>query len=154
MKKWYIAIFIFALLPYVPIVAFETADGAVMTTAEECEAQMGRPCNCWELGSCQFVEDPLSVMLLPFDNIFGGLSIVIFWGVLVGILWLRTESPQLVGIIGISMVSDYMYYLEESQYLPSTEFETARVIGSTLIVVSLGIAVYQLIINRILQGPQ
>ncbi len=52
------------------------------------------------------------------------------------------------------MVSAYMYYLEESQYLPSTEFETARVIGSTLIVVSLGIAVYQLIINRILQGPQ
>ena len=92
---------------------------------------------------------------MPFDSIFGGLSIVIFWSVLIGILWLRTENPQLVGMIGIAMVSAYMYYLDQNpDVMPTSEFETARVIGATLIVVSLGIAVYQMIIYRILRGPE
>jgi len=152
--KWILAVGLMALAPFVPIATF-TADAAVLTSAVECAEKMGRACTCWELGNCQFVDDPLSVMLLPFDSIFGGLSIVIFWSVLIGILWLRTENPQLVGMIGIAMVSAYMYYLDQNpDVMPTSEFETARVIGATLIVVSLGIAVYQMIIYRILRGPE
>lgn len=126
---------------------------ADMITPLECAEKMGRACTCWELGNCQFTEDPLTVMLFPFDNIFGGLSIVIFWAIVISILWLRTESPQLVGIVGIAMTSAYMAYLETNQIVATSEFETARGIGATLLVVSIGIAIYHLLISRILQGP-
>ena len=152
--KWVLAMGLMALTPFIPVSMY-AVEGAVLTSAVECAEKMGRSCTCWELGNCQFVDDPLSVMLLPFDSIFGGLSIVIFWAVLFGILWLRTENPQLVGMIGIAMVSAYMYYLDQNpDVLPASEFETARVIGATLIVVSLGIAVYQMIIYLILRGPE
>jgi len=37
---------------------------------------------------------------------------------------------------------------------PTPEFEMARIVGVTLLVVSFGIAFYQMIISRILSGPQ
>ena len=127
---------------------------AIFVSDEECIEKIGRECFCFETGTCEFTSDPLTTMLIPFDSIFGGLSIVIFWSVLIGILWLRTENPQLVGIVGIAMVSAYMAYIESSGLATTQEFETARIIGATLIVVSFGISVYQLLINRILSGPQ
>ena len=127
---------------------------AIFVSDEECIEKIGRVCFCFETGTCEFTSDPLTTMLIPFDSIFGGLSIVIFWSVLIGILWLRTENPQLVGIVGIAMVSAYMAYIESSGLATTQEFETARIIGATLIVVSFGISVYQLLINRILSGPQ
>ena len=127
---------------------------AIFVSDEECIEKIGRECFCFETGTCEFTSDPLTTMLIPFDSIFGGLSIVIFWSGLIGILWLRTENPQLVGIVGIAMVSAYMAYIESSGLTTTQEFETARIIGATLIVVSFGISVYQLLINRILSGPQ
>ena len=127
---------------------------AIFVSDEECIEKIGRECFCFETGTCEFTSDPLTTMLIPFDSIFGGLSIVIFWSVLIGILWLRTENPQLVGIVGIAMESAYMAYIESSGLTTTQEFETARIIGATLIVVSFGISVYQLLINRILSGPQ
>ena len=146
---------IFASLLILPIVAgnISTAN-AMFVTQEECIEKIGRECSCYEIGTCEFTSDPLTVMLIPFDAIFGGLSIVIFWSILIGILWLRTEYPQLVGIVGIAMVSAYMAALETSGITAAPEFETARIIGATLIVVSFGISIYQLIINRVLAGPQ
>jgi hypothetical protein len=47
-----------------------------------------------------------------------------------------------------------MAALETSGITAAPEFETARIIGATLIVVSFGISIYQLLINRILAGPQ
>ena len=126
-----------------------------MLTEDECADKMGRECFCWELGMCEFTDDPLGVMLMPYDAIFGGLAIVLFWGLVVGLLWLRTESPQLVGIVGIAMVSSYMAYIETANAgAASAEFETARIIGITLLVVSFGIAFYQMITSRLLSGPQ
>lgn len=126
----------------------------LFVTQEECMEKIGRECSCFEIGTCEFTSDPLTVMLVPFDSIFGGLSIVIFWSILIGIIWLRTESPQLTGIVGIAMVSAYMAYIEQAGITAVPEFETARIVGATLIVVSFGISVYQLLINRILAGPQ
>jgi len=135
-----------------------------MLTESECADKMGRDCFCWELGTCSFTDDPLGTMLMPYDSIFAGLAIVIFWAMIVGLLWLRTESPQLVGIVGIAMVSSYMAYIETEAakgvmvdgalIAASTEFETARIIGITLLVVSFGIAFYQMITTRLLSGPQ
>ena len=109
---------------------------------------------CVELGTCMFANDPLNVMLMPFDTIFGGLSIVIFWALIVGILWLRTENPMLVGLVGIVMCASYLSVLETQGASASVEFEGARLIGSVLFALSLGITIYQILHNRIHAAPQ
>ena len=113
-------------------------------------AQEQQP-QCFELGTCPWATDPLNTMLLPFDSIFGGLSLVIFWALAVGILWLRTENPMLVGLIGVVMVSSYSYAVDPT--LQSPEFETARFVGVVLLVVSVGISLYQLF-GRLYAPPQ
>ena len=100
--------------------------------------------SCWELGECLFAEDPLTVMLMPFDSVFAGFSLVVFWGLLVGILWIRTHNTMMVSLIGITMVATYMASAESV----SPEFEQARIIGAVLILVSMGFAVYQMFIHK------
>ena len=110
---------------------------------------------CVELGTCMFASDPLNVMLIPFDAIFGGLSIVIFWSLAIGILWLRTENPMLVGLVGISMCAAYLTAIETGTVpQPSPEFEGARMIGALLFALSLGITLYQLISTGIHRAQQ
>ena len=110
---------------------------------------------CFELGTCPWATDPLNTMLIPFDSIFGGLSIVIFWALGVGILWLRTENPMLVGLVGISMCAAYLTAIESGAVpAASAEFEGARMIGSLLFALSLGITIYQLISTRIHAAQQ
>jgi len=110
---------------------------------------------CFELGTCPWATDPLNTMLMPFDSIFGGLSLVIFWALAVGILWLRTENPMLVGLVGISMCAAYLTAIE-AQIVPaaSPEFEGARMIGALLFALSLGITLYQLISTGIHRAQQ
>ena len=86
--------------------------------------------------------------------IFGGLSIVIFWGVVIGILWIRTENPALVSIVGIAMSGAYLASLESQGLTPPQEWDSARVIGGTLIAISLGIGLYQIINSRLHSPPQ
>ena len=117
-------------------------------------AQEQQP-QCFELGTCPWATDPLNTMLLPFDSIFGGLSLVIFWALAVGILWLRTENPLLVGLVGISMCAAYLTAIETGTVpQPSPEFEGARMIGALLFTLSLGITLYQLISTGIHRAQQ
>ena len=110
---------------------------------------------CFELGTCPWATDPLNTMLLPFDSIFGGLSIVIFWALGVGILWLRTENPMLVGMVGIAMCAAYLTAIEQDLVAQqSAEFDGARLIGGLLFALSLGITIYHVISNRIHAAPQ
>ena len=109
---------------------------------------------CIEQGNCGFASDPLGTMLMPFDMVFGGLSIVIFWGVIVGILWIRTENPALVSIIGIAMSAAYMATLFQQGSAPPQEWDSARTIGGVLVCVSIGIGVYQIINSRVHAPPQ
>ena len=110
---------------------------------------------CMELGTCMFTSDPLNVMLVPFDSIFGGLSIVIFWSLVIGILWLRTENPMLVGMVGIAMCASYLTAIETGQLEgQSAEFDGARMVGGLLFALSLGITIYQILSNRIHAAPQ
>jgi hypothetical protein len=127
-------------------------EGSMLTNAE-CSEIMGRECNCWELGNCSFTSDPLGTMLLPYDQSLKGMAMVIFWALIIGLLWLRTESPQLVGIIGIAMSASYMAYLAETGTVAADGWDEARIVGITLLVVSFGIAFYQMIISRITSGP-
>ena len=153
MKGIILTLMVMALLPFINITYADHLPGS-MITEEACAEKMGRECFCWEQGSCKFTSDPLGTMLLPYDAVFAGLAMVIFWAFIIGILWLRTESPQLVGMIGIAMSASYMAYLETNALDAAPEFETARVIGVTLLVVSIGIAFYQMIVSRIIHGGQ
>jgi len=119
-----------------------------------------------EVGECAFTQDPLATMLYPFDAVLNGsivdytqtgttnpgipisgLSLVIFWGLMVGILWLRTENPMLVGLVGMAMVAGYMSVTPEDS-IPG-EFEMARYIGAALFLASLGISIYQMVTTRL-----
>jgi hypothetical protein len=152
MKGIILTLIVMSLIPFINSTYADHLPGS-MITAEACAEKMGRECFCWEQGSCKFTSDPLGTMLLPYDAVFAGLAMVIFWAFIIGIIWLRTESPQLVGMIGIAMSASYMGYLESQPLIDaSPEFETARVIGVTLLVVSIGIAFYQMIISRIING--
>jgi hypothetical protein len=153
MKTLLLTLMVISFLPFINPIFADHIPGS-MITDNECADKMGRDCFCWEMGTCKFTSDPLGTMLLPFDAVFGGLAMVIFWALVIGLLWLRTESPQLVGMVGIAMTASYMGYLETNVIDASPEFESARIVGVTLLVISFGIAFYQMIISRILSGPQ
>ena len=152
MKTLLLTLMVISFLPFIAPVFADHIPGS-MITDNECADKMGRDCFCWEMGTCKFTSDPLGTMLLPFDAVFGGLAMVIFWALVIGLLWLRTESPQLVGMVGIAMTASYMGYLETNLIEASPEFESARIVGVTLLVISFGIAFYQMIISRLLSGP-
>tara|TARA_B110000467_G_scaffold120268_1_gene111575 strand:- start:340 stop:801 length:462 start_codon:yes stop_codon:yes gene_type:complete len=153
MKELILTLMVISFLPFINLAYADHLPGS-MISEEACAEKMGRDCYCWEQGSCKFTSDPLGTMLKPFDAVFGGLALVIFWAMVIGLLWLRTESPQLVGIVGIAMVASYLSYLETQGLDPTPEFEMARIVGVILLVISFGIAFYQMIISRILSGPQ
>ena len=138
---------------YFLLFAFSLNLMAAITLVPMASATAENP-TCVELGTCMFANDPLNVMLMPFDSIFGGLSIVIFWSLIVGILWLRTENPMLVGLVGIVMCASYLSVLETQNLTPSVEFEGARLIGSVLFALSLGITIYHILSSRIHAAPQ
>lgn len=123
------------------------------TQEEKCTESVGRDCFCWELGKCEFASDPFGVMTMPFDEVFGGLALVIFWSIIVGILWLRTENPMLCGMIGTAMTATYLASLETMEEVP-TEFDQARIIGGVLFAISLGFTLYHIVQSKILSPPQ
>jgi hypothetical protein len=155
MKELLLTLMLLSFLPFINIAFADHLPGS-MISESECADKMGRECFCWEQGNCKFTSDPLGTMLLPYDAVFSGLAMVIFWALILGLLWLRTESPQIVGMVGIAMSASYMGFLEVTTGVTtgSPEFETARIVGVTLLVISIGIAFYQMIIGRIINGGQ
>jgi len=153
-KTLIITLMVISCLPFINTIDVwgDHLEGSMLTNAE-CSEIMGRECNCWELGNCSFTSDPLGTMLLPYDQSLKGMAMVIFWAMIIGLLWLRTESPQLVGIIGIAMSASYIADIETNAVEYAAGWETARIIGVTLLVVSFGIAFYQMIVARIVSGP-
>ena len=153
-KTLVLSLMVISCLPFINTIDVwgDHLEGSMLTNAE-CSEIMGRECNCWELGNCSFTSDPLGTMLLPYDQSLKGMAMVIFWALIIGLLWLRTESPQLVGIIGIATSASYMAYLAETGTVAADGWDEARIVGITLLVVSFGIAFYQMIISRITSGP-
>lgn len=143
--KYLTILLLFAVMP-VPHYAFAQTcpENSIWNDATD------RCITCWEIGTCPFTTDPLGTMLLPFESIFGGLTIIVLWGLLISIIWLRTQNPMLVGLVGIAMTAGYLSVTPEA---PPNELNGARIIGGALFALSLGITLYHLVSSRIYQGP-
>jgi len=87
---------------------------------------------------CNFTDSPFNAVLQPFHATLGDLSLVAIWGILLGILWIKTNNLGLVSIVGILVASSI-----------STVYEPARGIGLLLVGVSIGIMLFQLIRHKI-----
>jgi len=95
---------------------------------------------CFEqnpLVACNFIEAPLEAMIEPFNAIFGVLFFPIVWGVILGVLWLRTQNTMLVGIVGL-IVSTTI----------SSFYEPARGIGVLLALIAAGVTLYHVVKHR------
>lgn len=97
--------------------------------------------HCFETFSsnlCGFFDNPFQAALAPFQATLGDLTLVAIWGILLGILWIRTENLMLVGIIGILVSSSL-----------TAIYEPARGIGLLLMGVAIGITLFQLVRHKI-----
>lgn len=74
----------------------------------------------------------------PLESQVPGFSMVIFWGGIMAIVWFKTENIMLLGIIGV-FVSATITGISE----------TAQGIGLSLLGVSIGILIFQLLRQRL-----
>lgn len=93
--------------------------------------------SCYELGSCDFFAAPIETISEPFEAVLGIYMYPVIWGIVMGFLYLRTESTMVVGIVGV-MLSLFITFSTQAQQ-----------IGLVLLFVSIGVVLYQLISIRI-----
>ena len=87
---------------------------------------------------CGAFSSPFAAVLAPLNAILGDLTLVIIWGIILGILWLRTENLMLVSIVGLVISSTAVGL-----------YEPAKGMGLLLVGVSVGITIFQLIRHKI-----
>ena len=73
----------------------------------------------------------------PLESQIAGFSLVILWGGLIGIVWFKTERLDLVGIVGLAVAGT-----------ATGLSPTAVGIGFFLLLVSLGVLLFQVIRHR------
>lgn len=97
---------------------------------------------------CGFFDNPFGAVLKPIGFALGdvdgtlGLGFAIMWGILLGILWIRTENLMLVSIVGLLVAST-------TTAIDSTGELGIRGMGLLLVGVSIGITLFQLIKHKI-----
>ena len=97
--------------------------------------------SCFNDHSCDLDEGWI-LFIEPFQWSLGQeFTFVAIWGILLGIIWLRTQSVQLVGIVGVVLNSMLISF-----------HEPARNIGWVLLGLSIGFVLYQIITNRLKHG--
>jgi hypothetical protein len=102
------------------------------------------PSYCWEIGTCDLFKSPLDAMFKPWTDTFGPIAYVIVWGLILGVIWLKTHHTMLVGIVGLAIAS-----LFTIQGLNSINPQILY-IGGALLAVAGAIVFYQLITGKLL----
>lgn len=109
---------------------------------------------CWELGSCDLFNDPLNAMIQPWKDDFGPIIYIIFWGIIIGIIWLRTHHTLMVGIIG-AVIAGFIVSQGGFATCPALNLScldsinpNIALVGGGLLALSIGIVIYQLIFVR------
>lgn len=92
---------------------------------------------CYELGTCDLFANPLDAMLEPFFGAMGQFFLVIMWGLIIGIIWLRTSNTMLTGVVGIGIASIFVFS------------EETLLVGVLLLGAAVGMVVYQLYTQRL-----
>ena len=87
------------------------------------------------LSNCSMYERFLNAALLPFEYITGGYISAIFWGVIVGAVYLKYHSSILAALVGIPVL------LISSIVLPSG----AEVAIPLLIITTIAVAIYYIV---------
>ena len=100
--------------------------------------------NCFELGTCEVFASPLDAMLEPFFAAFsfggddtGQFFLIVIWGLIIGVIWLRTSSTMMTGVIGIGIATLFTFS------------EKTLFVGITLLILAIGIVIYQLYKQRL-----
>ena len=55
--------------------------------------------NCFELANCP-ISDPLEFFTYPYFALIGDWIIPLVWGIVLGLLYIRTTNAPMVGIVG------------------------------------------------------
>lgn len=100
---------------------------------------LGNPA-CWESltsNFCGLFTNPLQAIQAPFVSYFGIWFLVIVWATFVAILWLRSQNPMLISVVGIVIC----FTINGLQ-------PKAIGVGLLLIAMSIGMSIYQLYQQR------
>jgi len=100
--------------------------------------------SCYETGDysndgpCPLFRDPLGVMSAPFLATFGDFTYVVFWGIIMGILWIRVQNTMMVGVVGVLLAAVFNFGFSHD----------TQVIGWGLLALAIGVALYQIISTK------
>lgn len=99
---------------------------------------------CYELGNCQFFDQPFNKMIIPYQTTLGGYTFVVIWGLIIGLLWLRMGNTMAVGIIGLVLAVLFNDPTTSTGWQDNV-FKT----GWIMLIAAIGIVVYQLFTSRV-----
>lgn len=136
-KRFVVNLLLFFGVLTMPVLFFQ-ASGQAITCTGNAVLVNGVCRQCYELGTCDFFEEPLDTMLEPFLAVFGAFFYIIIWGLLIGILWLRVSNTMLVAIVGLVLA-----VLIQTQF--TTETQT---VGYVLLALAITVALYQIFVIR------
>lgn len=91
----------------------------------------------YEIGETDIFTNPIGTISAPFEAVLGVYVYPVVWGVILGFLYLRTESTMVVGIVGL-MLSLFITFSTAAQQ-----------IGLVLLAISIGVVLYNLFSSRI-----
>lgn len=97
--------------------------------------------SCYEKGDCPFFQEPFDTMIIPFSVTFGDFTFVVIWGLIIGIIWLRTSHTMLTAVVGISLA---VLFTEGGGFS-----DDAKTIGYSLVAFATAILLYQLLVVRL-----
>lgn len=91
---------------------------------------------CLEWGNCTINGQLFNVIMMPYTWSLGDFAPVAIWGLLIGIIWKRSHSMMLTGIIGIAVNAAFVFY------------QPARILGWLLLAIAAGLTLFQLVTLR------
>jgi len=125
-------------------VVFPTAFGQIPVLNITSQVDAPPDPKCFELGTCDVFASPLDAMLEPFFAAFsfggdetGQFFLIVIWGLIIGVIWLRTSSTMMTGVIGIGIATLFTFS------------EKTLFVGITLLILAIGIVIYQLYKQRL-----
>jgi len=111
---------------------------------------------CFEVGDCDLFAAPFDAMIAPFDAVFEGFTLVIVWGIIIGILWLRVSNPLMVGVVGVALAALFTrpdpacIALGGEKLDCLTGFSNeAQAVGWGLLILAIVVAIYQILTVRV-----